>query len=72
MIKDKEKWDLQHKINPLPDNPLQLLIENIHLAPKGRALDIACGMGRNSKFMRDNGFVVDSVDISSYAISKLQ
>lgn len=72
MISDKEKWDLRHQNNPIPNSPLELLSQNIAQAQKGRALDIACGMGRNSKFMRDNGFIVDSVDISTYAISSLE
>ena len=72
MISDKEKWDLRHQNSPIPDNPLELLKQNIALAKKGKALDIACGMGRNSKFMRDSGFLVDSIDLSSYAISSLE
>lgn len=72
MISDKEKWDLRHQNSPIPDNPLELLKQNIALAKKGKALDIACGIGRNSKFMRDSGFIVDSVDISSYATASLQ
>ncbi|WP_104721566.1 class I SAM-dependent methyltransferase [Helicobacter mesocricetorum] len=72
MISDKEKWDYRHANNPAPTNPLELLVQNIIFAKKGKALDIACGMGRNSLFMRDNGFVVDSVDISPFAISHLQ
>ncbi|MDY5615822.1 MAG: methyltransferase domain-containing protein [Helicobacter sp.] len=72
MIRDKEKWDLRHQNNPIPNSPLELLSQYITQAQKGRALDIACGMGRNSRFMRDNGFVVDSIDISTYAISSLK
>lgn len=72
MISDKEKWDTRHRDNPLPTIPLELLCKYIQKAQVGRALDIACGMGRNSKFMLDCGFNVDSVDISSYAIESLQ
>ncbi|MDE5602437.1 MAG: methyltransferase domain-containing protein, partial [Helicobacter sp.] len=72
MINDKQKWDYRHANNPIPTDPLPLLMQNITFAKKGKALDIACGMGRNSLFMRDNGFVVDSVDISPFAISHLQ
>ena len=72
MTSDKEKWDYRHANNQTPTNPLELLVQNIAFAKKGKALDIACGMGRNSLFMRDNGFIVDSVDISPFAISHLQ
>lgn len=72
MIDDKEKWDLRHKENPPIKTPLKLLEDFISLANPNKALDIACGMGRNSLFMRDCGFCVESVDISSYALDSLQ
>ncbi|AWI33317.1 class I SAM-dependent methyltransferase [Helicobacter apodemus] len=72
MTSDKEKWDYRHANNQTATNPLELLVQNIIFAKKGKALDIACGMGRNSLFMRDSGFIVDSVDISPFAISHLQ
>ena len=36
--------------------------------PRGRALDIACGMGRNALFLADLGFEVDAIDISDVAV----
>ena len=72
IISEKEKCNLRNQNNPIPNSPLELLSQYITQAQKGRALDIACGMGRNSRFMRDNGFVVDSIDISTYAISSLK
>ncbi|MBX7491345.1 class I SAM-dependent methyltransferase [Helicobacter turcicus] len=72
MQRDALKWDIRHRENPIPTRPLELLKTHIAKARVGKALDIACGMGRNSKFMRDCGFCVDSVDVSSYAISSLQ
>ncbi|TLD85261.1 methyltransferase domain-containing protein [Helicobacter sp. MIT 11-5569] len=72
MQDDALKWNTRHKENPPPTQPLELLKTHIHKAKVGKALDIACGMGRNSRFMRECGFCVDSVDISTYAISALQ
>lgn len=72
MDTDALKWNQKHKENPLTSTPLELLQKYIALANKGRALDIACGMGRNSLFMRDNGFCVDSVDISNFALEHLK
>ncbi len=71
MEADRLKWNTKHKDAPYPDAPSQTLVDFLPFAKKGRALDIACGMGRNSKYMRDNGFVVDAVDLSDYAISVL-
>jgi SAM-dependent methyltransferase len=36
------------------------------------ALEIACGMGRNAKFLAQEGFEVDALDISPLAIESLQ
>ena len=72
MESDALKWDMRYKESPAPIKPLELLRVYIAKAKVGKALDIACGMGRNSRFMRDCGFSVESVDISSYAINALQ
>jgi len=42
----------------------------IHLLPKGRALDIAAGEGRNAVFLAQYGFEVDAVDISEKGLKK--
>jgi SAM-dependent methyltransferase len=51
--------------------PSELLEKYIYLASKGNALDIACGNGRNSRFLAQKGFQVDAVDISDTAINHL-
>lgn len=37
---------------------------------KGKVMDIACGTGRNSFYLADNGFDVDGIDFSDVAINK--
>jgi len=44
--------------------PAQFLVENVDLLPKGRALDVAMGSGRNAIFLAGIGFDVEGVDIS--------
>ncbi|MBI3752846.1 MAG: class I SAM-dependent methyltransferase [Deltaproteobacteria bacterium] len=51
-------------------NPGKLLIDLFPLLPKGKALDIACGEGRNAVFLAKNGYDVDAVDISGMAIER--
>jgi SAM-dependent methyltransferase len=46
-----------------------LLEEWIDRIPRGRALDVACGAGRNALFLAANGFDVDAVDISVEALN---
>ncbi len=69
---DKIKWNLKHVEQPYPDVPSPVLEAHINLAKKGRALDIACGTGRHSKFMRDCGFKVDALDFSDEALKTLE
>jgi len=44
--------------------PSQFLVENIDLLPKGRALDLAMGGGRNAVFLARNGYETEGIDIS--------
>ena len=48
--------------------PAQFLVENIGLLPKGRALDIAMGGGRNAVYLAKKGFAVEGVEISAGAV----
>lgn len=51
--------------------PSSILKAFVALAHPGRALDIACGNGRNSLFLAQKGFIVDAVDISTVAVKHL-
>lgn len=42
------------------------------LSRKGKALDIAAGLGRNSLFLAEKGFEVDAVELSDVAVEKLK
>ena len=48
--------------------PAQFLVDNIDLLPKGRVLDIAMGVGRNTIYLARTGFEVEGVDISPEAV----
>ena len=50
--------------------PVAFLREHIDVLPRGKALDIAMGEGRNAVFLAKNGFEVDGCDISETAIKK--
>jgi len=45
---------------------------HIALLPKGKALDLAAGEGRNAVFLAQHGFKVDAVDISEIGLRKTQ
>jgi tellurite methyltransferase len=52
--------------------PNPFLKKHIRLLPKGKALDIASGEGRNAVFLAQNGFEVNAVDISERGLKKAQ
>ncbi len=68
---DKKRWNEKYRNNPTSDHPVTLITEYAKLATGRQALDIACGMGRNSKYLALIGFEVDALDISSVAIDAL-
>jgi SAM-dependent methyltransferase len=72
MHEDKARWNEKYLSKPMPDEASEILKKNLHLAKKGRALDIACGMGRNTHYLAEHGFDVDAVDLSDYALSKVK
>jgi len=72
-VEDRERWDKKYKNNhPIPSKIAEV-VEKYSLLAKGRkALDIACGTGRNAKFLASQGFQVDALDISSVALESLK
>ncbi len=71
--RDAERWDEHYKD---PDQylfgtqPIPFLKENIHLLPKGRAVDLAMGEGRNGVYLATQGFDVLGLDISQKGLDK--
>jgi 2-polyprenyl-3-methyl-5-hydroxy-6-metoxy-1,4-benzoquinol methylase len=69
---DQRIWDERFKDKEFTfgkeANPF--LKKHIRLLPKGKALDIAAGEGRNAVFLAQHGFDVDAVDISKIGLSK--
>lgn len=69
---DRKKWDERYATGAYSARtyPTQLLADWIDELPRGRALDVACGAGRNSLFLAEHGYAVDAVDISSVALDR--
>ena len=69
---DQMRWDERYKPDRyvLGKQPATFLRENLDQLPKGRALDIAAGEGRNAVFLAAHGFEVDAVDISPVGLRK--
>jgi tellurite methyltransferase len=50
--------------------PTPWLVENFHHLPKGLALDVAMGNGRNAIFLATRGFDVDGVDVDPEVVAQ--
>ena len=69
---DKERWNNKYQNNLVPTKVVEVVESYAKLAKGKEALDIACGMGRNSKFLASQGFHVDALDISPIALKSLE
>ena len=73
-LSDREKWDRRYSEGSYADRfwpsaYLESLLGRNDFSPKGgRALDLACGRGRNSIFLARNNFCVDAIDVSPVAL----
>ena len=74
MRTDQNRWNKRFgkKGFALGKEPNPFLKKHIHLLPRGKALDIAAGEGRNAIYLAQNGFDVDAVDISEKGLKKAQ
>lgn len=69
---DKIKWNKKHIDSKITPEPLKFITLYSKLSKGTQALDIACGLGRHSKYLASNGFTVDALDISDVAINSLK
>ena len=69
---DRNKWDQRYREGAYAsrDYPSEFLKQRLPHLKRGKALDLACGAGRNSIFLAQNGFFVDAVDVSSVGLEK--
>lgn len=71
-VNEREAWDRRYAEGGyVPrSHPTPLLERWIDSFPPGRALDIACGTGRNALYLAERGYQVEAVDISQVAIEQ--
>ncbi len=71
---DKERWNQKYETGNylFGRDPIQFLTDHVDLLPKGTALDLAMGEGRNGVFLATKGFQVTGVDISEAGFKKAQ
>jgi SAM-dependent methyltransferase len=69
---ERNKWDERYRDGAYEGrtHPTALLAAWVPFLPRGRALDVACGAGRNALFLAAAGFKVDALDISTVALAR--
>ncbi len=70
----RKRWDERFKGETFAfgKEPTPFLKRHIQSLPRGKALDLASGEGRNAIFLAQQGFDVDAVDISEVGLKKTQ
>jgi tellurite methyltransferase len=71
-VEDAKRWNDRYDSGAYEgrDHPTVLLGTWLDQLPRGRALDLACGAGRNALFLARNGFEVDAMDVSDVALKR--
>ncbi len=64
MQRDRIEWNQKYRREAFDHRPATILKTHAQNAPMGRALDVACGNGRNACYLAGLGFAVDAVDIA--------
>jgi SAM-dependent methyltransferase len=74
---DIRNWDQRYRLGEQPSadldfQPAALVVETASKAPAGKALDLACGAGRNALWLAAQGWSVTAVDGAPAAIEILR
>jgi SAM-dependent methyltransferase len=69
---NSQQWDDRYSGDELvwTSTPNQFLLAEVVGLPAGRAVDLACGEGRNSIWLSEQGWEVTGVDFSSVGLAK--
>jgi len=69
---DSRQWDERYGGDELvwTSTPNQFLVAEVAGLPVGRAVDLACGEGRNSIWLAEQGWQVAGVDFSAVGLAK--
>lgn len=68
----RERWDekWRERGTEARTEPSRFLVEELSGVPAGRALDLACGAGRNAIWLAERGWRVTGVDYSEVALAE--
>ncbi len=66
-----DRTRMAHPFQPPETTPARFLIQQLQRLPKGRALDIAAGSGRNTLYLAAHGFQVNALDRDEQRLAEL-
>ena len=70
---DRDRWDARYRAGGYKRTPSRFVVEHAPPPRQGaRAVDIACGAGRNALHLAGLGYQVDAVDVSPEALATLR
>ncbi len=71
---ERDKWDARYRDGAYEgrSHPTALIVQWLPRLPRGRALDVACGAGRNSLYLAASGLAVTALDISRVGLERGQ
>jgi tellurite methyltransferase len=69
---DRERWEQRYATpgEHLQKEPNELLIRHVLPQVGARALELACGLGHNARWLAEHGYTVDAIDISLIALRR--
>ena len=71
---EKERWDKKYQAKNylFGKDPIAFLKQHVGILPRGKALDLAMGEGRNGVYLATQGFEVTGIDISEVGLKKAE
>ncbi len=66
-----ERTRMAQQLQTADPPPARFLVQQLHRLPKGKALDVAAGSGRNALFLASHGFQVEAIDRDEQALAQL-
>lgn len=71
---DRDQWDERYSGDELvwTSTPNEFLVSEVADLPPGRAVDLACGEGRNTVWLAERGWSVTGVDFSPVGLAKAE
>lgn len=72
-LEDRDRWNARYADGAYAsrDYPSAFLDDHIDQLPMGDALDLACGAGRNARFLAKLGWNVTAVDVSDEGLARV-